>query len=123
MPASLSLPLLAAAVLGLSACGGEPRAMHVAGGDADRGRAAIERYGCTACHTIPGVASYGANVGPPLGAFAQRAYIAGVLPNTPGNMVRWLRDPPQVDPRTVMPRLGVDAQEAADIAAYLYAAH
>lgn len=116
-------PLLSCAAIVLAACGGEPPLMHVAGGQADRGRVAIERYGCVACHTIPGVASYGANVGPPLGAIARRAYIAGVLPNTPGNMVLWLQDPPAVDPRTVMPRLGLDAQEAADVAAYLYARH
>lgn len=115
--------LLFCLALALPGCGEPPPRMQVAGGQPDRGRAAIERYGCAACHTIPGVPSYGANVGPPLSAFAERSYIAGVLPNTPANMVRWLRDPPRVDPRTAMPRLGLDEREAADIAAYLYAAH
>lgn len=107
--------------LAASGCS-QDRPAAVAGGDAVRGHAAVLRYGCAACHTIPGVPSYGANVGPPLAGLAKRSYLAGVLPNTPENLVRWLRDPPQVDPRTAMPRLGVSDTEAADIAAFLYAA-
>ena len=89
-------------------------------GDAGRGRAAIERHGCVACHVIPGIDNPGSNVGPPLDKVATRGYIAGVLANTPSNMQRWLRDPPGVDPLTAMPNLGLTEQEASDIAAYLY---
>jgi cytochrome c2 len=88
--------------------------------DAARGRAAIERRGCVACHVIPGIDSPGSNVGPPLHDIATRGYIAGVLANTPENMRRWLRDPPAVDPLTAMPDLHLSEQEAGDIAAYLY---
>ncbi|KQT09307.1 c-type cytochrome [Ramlibacter sp. Leaf400] len=102
------------------ACSDAPQPPHVPGGDASRGRAAIERYGCVACHTIPGLPAHGANVGPPLVNLAERGYLGGVLPNTPQQLVRWLQDPPAVAPRTVMPNLGVSAAEAADIAAYLY---
>lgn len=108
--------------LGGAGCSQAPGGMRVPGGDAGRGQAAVLRYGCAACHTIPGVPSYGANVGPPLSSLAKRSYLAGVLPNTPANLVRWLQDPAQVDPRTAMPSLGVTEAEAADIAAYLYAA-
>ncbi|HZI19996.1 MAG TPA: hypothetical protein VEY09_15535 [Pyrinomonadaceae bacterium] len=51
---------------------------------------------------------------------AQRSYIAGVLTNSPDNMIRWLRDPPAVDHLTAMPRLGLTEQEARDVASYLY---
>jgi cytochrome c1 len=34
-------------------------------------------------------------------------------------MVRWLRFPQQVAPRTAMPNLGVTERDARDIAAYL----
>jgi cytochrome c1 len=88
--------------------------------DAGRGRAAIERHGCVACHVIPGIDNPGSNVGPPLDKIATRGYIAGVLANTPENMRRWLRDPPAVDPLTAMPDLHLSEQEASDIAAYLY---
>ncbi len=107
----------------LAGCGESPPPLHVAGGEAGRGKAAIARYGCTACHTIPGLPGYGANVGPPLGQLASRGYLGGVLPNLPSNLVRWLRDPQAVAPRTVMPNLGVSEAEARDMAAYLYSVH
>lgn len=100
----------------------ESPAVRVPGGEPERGRAAIERLGCAACHSIPGIAGQRGNVGPPLADFAQRAYVAGSLPNTPQHLMQWLRDPASVDPRTAMPALGISAAEAADIAAYLYAA-
>jgi cytochrome c1 len=50
---------------------------------------------------------------------ASRGFIAGVLPNSPENMVRWLRQPQSVDPRSAMPDLGVSERDARDIAAYL----
>lgn len=114
--------LLASVVL-LSGCSEAPSPLHVAGGEAARGKAAIERFGCPACHTIPGIPGYGANVGPPLGQLASRAYLGGVLPNLPHNLVRWLQDPPAVAPRTVMPNLGVSEAQARDIAVYLYSTH
>jgi cytochrome c1 len=92
----------------------------IAGGDPERGRAAIRANGCGSCHTIPGVTGATALVGPPLTHIAQRVYIAGVLPNTTENMVRWLLDPPAVDSLTAMPNLGLRRSEAHDIAAYLY---
>jgi cytochrome c len=118
-PLSLCLLLAASA----AACTEPPPAMQVAGGEAERGKTAIQRYGCVACHVIPGIAGHSANVGPPLGDYGSRAYVAGVLPHTPEHLVAWLRNPPAVDPRTAMPNLGVSAAEAADIAAYLYARH
>jgi putative membrane protein len=90
------------------------------GGSAHRGADAIRRYGCGACHTIPGIAGAKGQVGPPLAGVGGRAYIAGVLTNTPEHMVRWIVDPQAVDSLTAMPLLGVSAAEAKDIAAYLY---
>lgn len=119
-PSARHIPVLVSALLAFGCGAPEPPGVHVAGGDAQRGRALIERYGCVACHSVPGLASYGANVGPPLVSLSQRGYLAGVLPNTPEAMVRWLRDPTAVDPRTAMPNLGVSQAEALDIAAYLY---
>jgi mono/diheme cytochrome c family protein len=88
-------------------------------GDADRGKLALSQYVCTTCHVIPGVPGTYTPVGPPLGRMAMRAFIAGVLPNTPENMVRWLREPQRIVPQTAMPALGVTEQDARDIAAYL----
>jgi cytochrome c1 len=90
------------------------------GGDPHRGRAAIRAYGCGTCHTIPGVRGADAVVAPPLTRMGSRTYIGGVMKNTPGNMVRWIQDPPGVDPMTAMPRLNVSESDARDIASYLY---
>jgi putative membrane protein len=95
-------------------------ANRITGGDADRGKAAIERYGCGACHTIPGIRAANGLVGPPLTGVASRTYIAGVLTNTPENVQRWIKDPPGIDKLTAMPNLGISDREVLDIAAYLY---
>jgi cytochrome c1 len=92
----------------------------VTGGDPVRGRHAILRYGCGSCHTIAGIASARGLVGPPLTGIGARMYVAGVLPNSAENIVRWIQDPKAVDDKTAMPKLGVTAREANDIAAYLY---
>ncbi|HWR52997.1 MAG TPA: c-type cytochrome [Bryobacteraceae bacterium] len=118
---------LASAVLGallaVSGCGraeAERAAEQLTGGDPARGRVAIQKYGCAACHTIPGIAGANGLVGPPLTGVATRVYLAGVLANTPDNMVRWITHPRQVDEKTAMPEMGVTEREARDIAAYLY---
>jgi cytochrome c2 len=93
---------------------------HMVGGNPDRGPALIRSYGCGTCHTIAGVIGANGLVGPPLTGIAQRSFIAGVLPNAPENMVRWIEDPKAVDSLTAMPVLGVTPADARDIAAYLY---
>ena len=98
----------------------ERKAEAMTGGDARRGVEAINRYGCATCHTIPGVPGATALVGPNLQQVASRMYIAGVLPNTPDNMTRWIQHPRDVDPLTAMPNLGVNDADARDIASYLY---
>jgi mono/diheme cytochrome c family protein len=90
------------------------------GGDARAGREIIAVKGCGSCHTIPGIAGANSTVGPPLTAMAARAYVAGVLPNTPENLIRWVLDPPGVDSLTAMPALGLTPRQARDVAAYLY---
>jgi cytochrome c len=95
-------------------------AQSITGGDPQRGAAAIVRYGCGSCHTIGGISNARGLAGPPLTGIGSRIYIAGVLQNTPENLMRWIRDPKAVDEKTVMPKLGISETDAADIAAYLY---
>lgn len=90
------------------------------GGDAHRGAKLIQQYGCGSCHTIPGIHNAHGVVGPPLYFFSRRTFIAGELPNSPDNLVRWLKSPPSVEPGTAMPALGLSDQQARDVAAYLY---
>ncbi len=82
------------------------------------GKQLLGKYGCAACHAIPGMGT--AHVGPPLTAFAERQYIAGSIVNLPTPAMNWIMNPKRYKPNTAMPVLGVDPHEAADIAAYLY---
>jgi putative membrane protein len=102
----------------LGACAS--RSENAIGGDPANGAAAITHYGCGSCHTIRGISGANALVGPPLTGFASRTYVAGVLPNTPENVIRWIQDPKAIDDKTAMPKLGVNVKDATDIAAYLY---
>lgn len=89
-------------------------------GEAGRGRVAMQQYACHSCHTIPGVIGADKVTCPPLSGIASRLYIAGVLPNTPQNMLRWIEHPQQVDPLSAMPDMGVKERDALDMVAYLY---
>lgn len=99
-------------------CGEE--APSALGGDPENGRLLLRQFGCGTCHEIPEVATARGKVGPPLGGVASRVYLAGVLPNTPGNMAAFIRDPQKFEPRTAMPDLGVSEAHARDMVAHLY---
>jgi cytochrome c len=115
---AIGMPLLL-----LAGCNGgqtlRPYAVAVSG-NPQHGKELIEGYGCGSCHIIPGVHRANGLVGPPLIYFSQRTMIAGELPNTQENLVLWIEHPRQVEPKTAMPDLGLDDDQAYDIAAYLY---
>ncbi|MBV9612666.1 MAG: c-type cytochrome [Acidobacteriaceae bacterium] len=113
--------ILICATLVLAGCGNPSRVAQVTtGGNIVRGAQMITYYGCGSCHIIPGISGASGLAGPPLSGIANRIYIAGVLQNTPVNMMRWIENPKAVDEKTVMPNLGVTHKDAADIAGYLY---
>ena len=111
------------AIAPVSGCSTGHQGEHVRGGNVRRGRVAIEHYGCGSCHSIPGIRSAAGVVGPPLSGIADRRMIAGMLPNTPEEMVRWIVMPQSIVPGNAMPNLGVSDGQARDIAAYLYTLH
>jgi cytochrome c len=115
------LPLALFLALGAVACDRNDNNLpQLAGGDAERGRAVIKKYGCNTCHTIAGVSGANGLVGPPLTGIASRMYIGGVARNTPDHMVAWIENPKQFDSKTAMPNVGVTHRDAVDIASYLY---
>jgi cytochrome c2 len=89
-------------------------------GNADRGEAAVSRYGCGGCHSISGASGAKGQVGPPLSEIAAHSEIAGKLANVPDNMILWLRHPQDIVPGNGMPDQGIGDADARDIAAYLY---
>ena len=115
--------LLLGALVAMMACGALPtRTIGAAlrGGNAGRGKAEIEHYGCNACHAIGGLPDPTVVVAAPITGIAGRAYIAGTLANTPENLVKWIQFPQEAKPGTAMPDLAVSASDARDIATYLY---
>ena len=108
--------------LALAACeeAENPQGMPIVDGDADAGAALIRRHGCAACHEIPGLPGADGIVGPSLRAFALRTYVGGVHPNTPDNLVLWIRDAPRMSPKTAMPDMNIPEDQARHIAAYLH---
>ena len=117
---ALLAPVALSVALALAACqsGGTPPRI-VKGGSTTIGKDLIVKYGCGSCHTIPGIRNANGLVGPPLIHWGRRSMIAGRLPNTPDNLIRWVHDPQGVEPGTDMPNLGVTQTEARNIAAYL----
>lgn len=112
--------MLAALLFAGCGAGGNTVLAAVPGGDVERGAKALRNYGCGACHTIPGIPGANTRVGPPLTDWSERHYIAGTLPNTPDNMLRWIQAPEEIRPGTAMPTLGVSDEDARDMIAYLY---
>jgi mono/diheme cytochrome c family protein len=105
-------------------CIADPAALATRAEDYDageRGKVVLRQYACHGCHRIDGVVGPDARVGPPLAEWPRRRYIAGTLPNTPDNLVRWIVDPAGVSPGTLMPDQGVTEAHAREMAKFLFA--
>jgi cytochrome c553 len=87
---------------------------------ASRGVELASHYGCVSCHEVPGAPVTG-RIGPPLAGVQRRAYLAGGLPNTPAQMVAFIRFPNRERPGILMPDVGVSEPDARELAAFLYA--
>lgn len=113
--------LIIVTTIGLSSCSSAPASPRIVSehGDTAPGAAAIVKYGCGSCHTIPGINAARGLVGPPLTGVGSRVYIAGLLLTNTDNLVRWISNPQGINEHTVMPNLGVTPQDALNISAYL----
>ena len=88
-------------------------------GNATQGQELFASKGCVACHKIGGE---GGGAGPELdgiGNRTKRPTLIGELENTPENVWRWITNPQQVKPGTLMASQPLTPQEAADLVAYL----
>jgi len=95
-------------------------ARALTGGEPERGRELCRRYSCGSCHVIPGVSEDPGKLGPTLDGVAVRQKLGGQVPNTPDNMKLWIRDPHAMKRGSGMPKLGVNDDDARDLAAYMY---
>lgn len=109
--------------IALLGCGrGSPQS-EPSPGKMRQGKIEIDRAACGSCHIIPDVAGADSLAGPPLTAFGDRKYIAGLLPNTPDNLALWIAHPQWGAPGNAMPDMGLSNIQAHDIAVYLESLH
>jgi cytochrome c len=110
---------LMVAIVLIAACSKREEEARKIGGAA-RGKQLVQQYGCTACHSIPGVKGPRGMIGPSLDHMASRTHIANKFQNNVQNMKRWLENPQAMDPNNAMPNLGVTPDDSRDITAFLY---
>lgn len=94
---------------------GTHQAAPAPGGEA---LALMQAKGCLACHALGGKGST-AGPGPDLTHVGGHPQIAGVLPMSKENLVKWITNPPAVKPGTAMPPLPLSDQEREQIADFL----
>ena len=89
-------------------------------GNATRGKELVAQYGCNVCHVVPGIDGPQGALGPSLAGLSARPTISfGTVQNTPENLVKYIQDPPAMNPQSSMPPIGLTDVDAKDIAAYL----
>ena len=84
-----------------------------------QGAQAFMQGGCIACHAVRGTIAQGV-LGPDLTHVGSRRRIAaGILDNTPANMERWIRNPQDVKPGSLMVVPELDDETVRRIVDYL----
>jgi cytochrome c oxidase subunit 2 len=74
---------------------------------------------CANCHAIGGTPAV-ADAAPDLTHLALRTELgAGVIPNTPQELARWLRNPQQIKPKCQMPDFKLNEEQVTQLVAYL----
>lgn len=87
-------------------------------GDQWAGLANFNTY-CGSCHAVRGTPAAGV-LGPDLSHLMQRRTLAaGVLPNDPADLERWISDPQGIKPGSLMQKPELSVRELADVQAYL----
>ncbi|HEY3741724.1 MAG TPA: cytochrome c oxidase subunit II [Bryobacteraceae bacterium] len=87
------------------------------------GEAVFLRNACINCHTISGTIANG-RFGPDLTHLATRDTIAsGAVPNTPENLRKWIDDPAQFKPGSLMPPMHLSPADLDAVTAYLVKLH
>jgi cytochrome c2 len=89
-------------------------------GNLERGSQLAAQYGCTICHTIPGVEGPQGTLAPTLQGVASRPTISfGAVQNTPSNLLRFIQNPASLNPQSSMPPIAMPPGDAQDLAAFV----
>jgi len=83
------------------------------------GQYVFEHQACISCHTVAGTVATG-RYGPDLTHLMSRATIAaGAAPNAQEQLLRWITDPNQIKPGSLMPAMHLTDTQNEQITAYL----
>lgn len=82
------------------------------------GREVFLKSSCPLCHTIRGTRAL-ATVGPDLTHVGSRETLAGILPNSRGNLAGWILNPNNLKPGTAMPPTHLEARELDALVSFL----
>jgi cytochrome c oxidase subunit 2 len=86
---------------------------------AEAGQYVFEHQACISCHTVAGTVATG-RYGPDLTHLMSRATIAaGAAKNTQEQLLRWITDPNQIKPGSLMPAMHLTDTQNEQITAYL----
>jgi cytochrome c oxidase subunit II len=83
------------------------------------GKRIFETTACINCHAVAGTVADG-RFGPDLTHLMSRDTIgSGAAPNTPENLLKWIRDPAALKPGCKMPAMQLSEDDISAVAAYL----
>lgn len=83
------------------------------------GRSAFLAQSCVNCHRIRGTPAAGTYAPDLTHLMSRQTLGAGILPNTPDDLRRWVDDPQQVKPGCLMPAFGLSGRERDRLVNYL----
>jgi cytochrome c oxidase subunit 2 len=87
-----------------------------------KGEQLFKAKGCIGCHSLQAKGAPTGLIGPNLANVGARGYLAaGWLKNTDENLEKWIQNPQALKKGVLMPNLGVTAEEAQALRAYLRA--
>jgi cytochrome c oxidase subunit II len=97
----------------------EQKAEASSDSSAEAGRRVFESTGCISCHTVRGTVANG-RFGPDLTHLMSRDTIAaGIAPNTPDNLHKWIQDPDSMKEGSLMPAMKLNDGDLDAVVAYL----
>lgn len=99
----------------------EPAEAPPAGSLEEEGLAIFTGTECATCHNVDGLSPLANPIGPDLTHFASRSAFAGAVLelDEPGELERWLENPPEIKPGSFMPDLDLTQAEIDALAAWL----
>jgi cytochrome c oxidase subunit II len=86
---------------------------------AQEGRTAFLAQSCVNCHRVRGTSAEGSYAPDLTHLMSRQTLAAGVVPNTPAELGRWVENPQAVKPGCLMPAFGLDGRQRDLIVGYL----